>query len=85
MTWLTYDEALIGEVASRLVLRDPNKAAVSKIIEHIATDEYHEVVCDLATGVGKTYITAALIEYLAVQGVRNVLIVTPGKTIQEKL
>src|ERR1017187_284701 len=84
MTWLAYDQGLIDEIASRMYLREPNKAAVSKVIECIAADDYKEVVCDLATGVGKTYIMAALIDYLAAQGVRNVLIVTPGKTIQDK-
>lgn len=84
MTWLTYDQALIDEIGARMALRDPNKAAVSKTVEHISVDEYNEVVCDLATGVGKTYIMAALIDYLAAQGIRNILIVTPGKTIQDK-
>ena len=65
-------------------LRDPNKAAVSKVIQVIAADGYHEVVCDLATGVGNTYIMAALIDYLSAQDVHNVLIVTPGKTIEDK-
>ena len=84
MTWLTFEQALIEEISSRLDLRVPNKAAVSRIVRHIAVDEYSEVVCDLATGVGKTYISAALVDYLAAQGIRNILIVTPGKTIQEK-
>jgi type III restriction enzyme len=84
VTWLTYDQALIEEISARLDLRAPNKAAVSKIVSHIAIDEYTEVVCDLATGVGKTYISAALVDYLAGQGIRNVLIVTPGRTIQDK-
>ena len=84
MTWLSYDEALIEEISKRLTLRDPNQAAVSKIVSHIAIDDFTEVVCDLATGVGKTYIGAALVDYLAAQGVRNILIVTPGKTIQDK-
>jgi type III restriction enzyme len=84
VTWLTYDQALIEEISSRLTLRLPNKAAVSRIVKHIAVDEYTEVVCDLATGVGKTYISAALVDYLATQGIRNILIVTPGKTIQDK-
>lgn len=84
MTWLTYDQALIEEISSRLVLRVPNKAALSRIVSHIAVDEYTEVVCDLATGVGKTYISAALVDYLAAQGVRNILVVTPGRTIQDK-
>jgi type III restriction enzyme len=85
MTWLTHDSGLIAEISSRLDLRTPNKAAVSKIISRIAVDDdYSEVVCDLATGVGKTYIMVALIDYLAAQGVRNILVVTPGKTIQDK-
>jgi type III restriction enzyme len=84
MTWLTCDQDLISQIALRLELRDPNKEALACVIEHIAADGFHEVVCDLATGVGKTYIMAALVDYLAAQGVRNILIVTPGKTIQDK-
>ena len=84
MTWLTHDQALIDEIAARMILRDPNKAAVTRIVEQISVDEYKEVVCDLATGVGKTYIMAALVDYFAAQGIRNILIVTPGKTIQDK-
>lgn len=41
-------------------------------------------VLNLATGVGKTYLMAAFIEYLRRQGVGNVVIVTPGKTVQAK-
>lgn len=84
MTWLDFDEGLIDEIASRMDLRAPNKAALRRIVEHIHPDEFREVVCDLATGVGKTYLASALVDYLATQGVRNVLIVTPGKTIQDK-
>ncbi|MDN5668310.1 MAG: DEAD/DEAH box helicase family protein [Renibacterium salmoninarum] len=84
MTWLTYDQGLIDEIASRMDLREPNKAALGKIIENIQRDEFKEVVCDLATGVGKTYLAAALVDYLASQGIRNILFVTPGRTIQEK-
>ncbi len=84
MTWLEYDEDLIEDISARIDLRAPNKAALTKIIANIHGDEFREVVCDLATGVGKTYLAAALVDYLAAQGVRNVLIVTPGKTIQDK-
>lgn len=84
MSWMKYDTALIEDISSRLSLRDPNKRALMRIIEEIHEDGWHEVVCDLATGVGKTYITVALIDYLAAHNVRNVLIVTPGKTIQGK-
>ncbi|MFD9893844.1 DEAD/DEAH box helicase [Amycolatopsis sp. NPDC059027] len=65
-------------------LRDPNSRAVAKIVEEIQSGDGREIVCDLATGVGKTYICRALIDYLADQGVRNILIVTPGRTIQRK-
>ncbi|MFF5606257.1 DEAD/DEAH box helicase [Streptomyces cellulosae] len=65
-------------------LRDPNRRAVAKVVEEIQPGDGREVVCDLATGVGKTYICRALIDYLADQGVRNILIVTPGRTIQRK-
>lgn len=84
MTWLEYDQGLIDEIAARMDLRAPNKAALTRIVENIQADEFREVVCDLATGVGKTYLAAALVDYLAVQGVRNMLLVTPGKTIQDK-
>lgn len=84
MTWITYDQAAIEDLATRMELRDPNRRAVSKAIEEIQAGDGREIVCDLATGVGKTYICRALIDYLAEQGVRNVLIVTPGKTIQKK-
>lgn len=84
MTWLNYDQALIDAIADRLDLRVPNKAAVRAVIAKIAEDGFQEAVCALATGVGKTYIMAAIIDYLAAQGVRDILIVTPGLTIQNK-
>jgi type III restriction enzyme len=84
VSWLEYDSSLIDEIASRMDLRAPNKAALGRIIEHMHPGEFREVVCDLATGVGKTYLASALVDYLAAQGVRNVLIVTPGRTIQDK-
>jgi type III restriction enzyme len=84
VTWLSHDQDLIGEIASRLDLRPPNRQALTAVIERIAADGFHEVVCELATGVGKTYIMAALVDYLTARGVRNILIVTPGKTIQDK-
>ncbi|GAA4902594.1 hypothetical protein GCM10023237_22410 [Streptomyces coeruleoprunus] len=85
MSWtLTYDQAAIEDLATRMELRDPNRRAVAKVVEEIQSGDGREVVCDLATGVGKTYICRALIDYLADQGVRNILIVTPGRTIQRK-
>ncbi|MBO9577348.1 MAG: DEAD/DEAH box helicase family protein [Microbacteriaceae bacterium] len=82
--WLPYDSFLTQEVASEMDLRRPNEAALSRVAEAIAAGDGREVVCDLATGVGKTYLAASLIDYAARQGVRNVLIVVPGRTILEK-
>ncbi len=83
---ITYDEVLIEEIAARFDLREPNKNALSEIVRRIAngTSGYEEMIADLATGVGKTFLMSSLIEYLATQGVRHVLVVTPGSTIQRK-
>ncbi len=61
MAWLDLDQGLVDEIASRMDLRAPNKAALGRIIEHIHA-EFHEVVCDLATGVGKTFLASALVD-----------------------
>ncbi|MGP5268054.1 DEAD/DEAH box helicase [Brachybacterium alimentarium] len=91
-TDLALDDQLIEQIASRFDLREPNKKALRAVVQQIAAPEkryltaggYPEVVADLATGVGKTYLMAALVEYAAQQGVRNVLLVTPSSTIQRK-
>ena len=84
-TEITYDEALIEEVAACFDLREPNKQALATLVGRIASGEAgQELVADLATGVGKTFLMSSLIEYLAQQGVRDVLVVTPGSTIQRK-
>ncbi|MEW2081106.1 DEAD/DEAH box helicase family protein [Streptomyces sp. NPDC005283] len=84
MTWITYDVGLVDDIAARLDLRAPNAGAIRAVAEAIVDGDGREVVCDLATGVGKTYILAGLVDYLAAQGVRNILVVTPGTTIQDK-
>lgn len=84
MTWIEYDEYLIDEITTTMDLRKPNAIALGAVAESIEYGDGREVVCDLATGVGKTYLAAGLIEYLARNGVRNVLFVTPGTTIYEK-
>lgn len=83
---IAYDGALVDEVAARFDLREPNRRALATLVEQLAeaSGEYRELVADLATGVGKTYLMAALVDYLAIQGVRHVLVVTPGSTIQRK-
>ena len=38
----------------------------------------------MATGVGKTYVLAATIEYLAADGVRDFVVITPGRTVSTR-
>ena len=81
------DSGLLREVASRFDLREPNSDALEAVVEALAghsDPQYPELVVDLATGVGKTYLMSALIDYIASQGGRNFLVVTPGSTIQRK-
>ncbi|WP_199513318.1 DEAD/DEAH box helicase [Nucisporomicrobium flavum] len=84
---LSYDQPLIREIAARFDLRSPNREALEAVIRAIvgsSTENYPEVVADLATGVGKTYLMSSLVDYVATQGVRHVLVVTPGNVIQDK-
>lgn len=82
---VAYDPDLVVSIAHTLDLRAPNADALNALAARLeVAPEGAELVADLATGVGKTYIAGALIDYLAAQGVRNMLIVTPGSTIQRK-
>ncbi|MEV5161876.1 DEAD/DEAH box helicase family protein [Streptomyces sp. NPDC053728] len=83
---ITYDGGLLDEVAARFDLRDPNKRALEAVVKAIedAGGAFREMVADLATGVGKTFLMSSLIDYLAQQGVRHILVVTPGGVIQGK-
>jgi type III restriction enzyme len=83
---ITYDEALLAEIAARFDLREPNRKALAALVQSIVATggEFREMVADLATGVGKTFLMSSLIDYLAAQGVRHVLVVTPGSVIQTK-
>jgi type III restriction enzyme len=81
----------LEEVASRLDLRPPNKEALEslayELAQHYDIDAKRppfECVIDSATGVGKTYVLIAGIEYLAAIGIRNFVIVAPGSTIRDK-
>jgi len=82
---IDYDAGLVANVGHFLDLRSPNLAALDAIAQHLdgAVDGV-ELVADLATGVGKTFIAGGLLDYLAESGVRNVVIITPGSTIQRK-
>ena len=82
---IPYDSELVANVAYSLDLRTPNTAALDAIAQRLEdAPEGAELVADLATGVGKTFIAAGLLDYLAESGVRNVVIITPGSTIQRK-
>ena len=82
---IDYDSALVEQISYNLDLREPNSAALDAIARALdGADPGSEFIADLATGVGKTYIAGGLLDYLYESGVRNVLIVTPGSTIQRK-
>jgi len=84
------DLQLLDEVAAALDLREPNRDAVHAIALHLhrhgaaGADGCFEGVVDAATGMGKSYVVAAAIDYFAAMGIANFAIVTPGSTIQAK-
>jgi type III restriction enzyme len=85
------DPGLVAAVAAALDLRAPNRDALMtialRVSEHFAAEEPflpYEGVIDVATGVGKTYVLAGVIEYLAEQGYRDFAIITPGRTVARK-
>src|SRR6266516_2054333 len=92
MPELALFEDAIAEIAARLDLREPNREAVRTI--NAAVSQYYgveerqppfEAVVDSATGVGKTYIlTGAMELFVSAYGVRDFVIVAPGRTILEK-
>lgn len=93
MTAPELDEDLLAEIAHRLDLREPNANAVRTVAARTA-DHYQvqskgspfECIVDSATGVGKTYVMAGLIEYFAGLDTpaRNFLLLAPGRTIRDK-
>lgn len=85
MTLIDYDSALVDDLASRFSLREPNMRGLRKAIMELSVqDQPEQVVLDMATGVGKTFLLAGLLEYAANQGVKNLLVVLPGKTVRRK-
>jgi type III restriction enzyme len=82
---IAYDADLVESIGHSLDLRRPNMEALDAIAKALETAPHGaELITDLATGVGKTFIAGALIDYLFEAGVRNVVFVTPGSTIQKK-
>jgi len=82
---ISYDAELVESIGHSLDLRRPNMEALDAIARSLESSPVgSELIADLATGVGKTFIAGALIDYLFEAGVRNVVFVTPGSTIQKK-
>jgi type III restriction enzyme len=92
VTEVDIDLDRIDAVASRLDLRAPNRDALLSIAGELSVhydverrSGTFEAVVDAATGVGKTWIIAGAIEYLAgARGIRDFAVVTPGRTILDK-
>lgn len=83
---INFDSDMVEAISAEFDLRTPNKEALRQLVLTLEGDYDPTVrqVLDLATGVGKTYLMAAFVEYLRRQGVGNVVIVTPGKIVQSK-
>jgi type III restriction enzyme len=85
---VTVDLAALVGVAKRLDLREPNREAVESIAFELARHfdierrpAPFEGVVDSATGMGKTYIFAGTMEYLALaEGVRNFALIAPSRS-----
>jgi type III restriction enzyme len=85
-------EDAIAEISARLDLREPNREALQTLAAEVS--QYYDVdgdlppfeaVIDSATGVGKTYILTGSMELFATTyGIRDFVIVTPGRTILDK-
>lgn len=85
MAIFEYDQRLVDDLISRFELRKPNADGLDTVIHALSRqDECEQVVLDIATGVGKTWLLAALLEYAAAAGVKNLLVVLPGKTVRTK-
>ncbi len=82
---IALDQGLIESIATEFQLRKPNKRALRELIYHLTGDfdPLEPMVMHMATGAGKTYLMAALIEYLSRFGVRNVMVVVPPSTVLE--
>jgi len=89
---LPLDEDLLAEITGLLQLREPNRAAVEtlsyELWRHYDQERFEhpfEGVIDSATGVGKTYVIVAAVEYLArARGVRDFVVVAPSRVVLDK-
>ena len=87
------DTDLFERIMMRLDLRAPNRRAMESVAnmtsQHFDVEGStapYECIVDSATGVGKTYVLAALLEYFAGNDrpARNFLLLAPGRTIRDK-
>lgn len=86
------DRDLLSLISHQMELREPNADAVADIataisdhIDRHGRTEPFEGIVDSATGVGKTYVLAGTIDYLAqARGWNNFVVIVPGRTIREK-
>ena len=85
---LDFDE--IEAVAASLDLREPNRFAVQQLATLLSLRQPDkrapvEIVADVATGVGKTWIMAGAMEYLhRTSHVNAFCIIAPNRTIRDK-
>src|SRR3954470_11237478 len=85
------NQTTLDNISKKLELRQPNQQAVQAFLNHYYqtknqnSEKLAEYILSVATGVGKTYIMAAILNYLAqAEKKTNFLIVAPGKIIREK-
>lgn len=93
MSALDIDDNLLEEITHRLELRQPNAEALASaacaVSQHFDVEHGSapfECIVDSATGVGKTFVMAGLLEYFAGRQApsRNFLLLAPGRTIRDK-
>ena len=90
MSSFVYNLPLLREVSGRMDLRQPNEDALVTMAYHLQrhVDAGHETdfrgVVDVATGVGKTYVIAAAIDYFAELGFTNFAVIVHRGAILRK-
>nr|CAG8493130.1 5792_t:CDS:10 [Entrophospora candida] len=90
-TYVENNKLYFDNIYKKLELREPNQQAVQAFLNYYYqtknqnSEKLAESILAVATGVGKTYIMAAILNYLAEsEKITNFLIVAPGKIIREK-
>jgi type III restriction enzyme len=86
------DSDLLAEIDGMLDLRTPNRDAVETLAYELWShyqqqghEHPFEGVIDSATGVGKTFVIVAAVEYLArARGVRDFVVVAPSRVVLDK-